>query len=81
MGKGSWGDWSGDVNPPCRRDCPGRTEDCHVSCETYQAFARGRKAVYAARAESAAGRRTSGRKVKDRETKAINRIRKRTAGK
>lgn len=33
-------------NPPCRRDCPQRSPDCHAWCLAYGEFRKEREATY-----------------------------------
>lgn len=37
------------VKPPCERDCPRRTAECHAKCATYLAYEEAKQAEYRAR--------------------------------
>lgn len=36
------------VNPPCERDCPRRTAECHAKCVPYLAYEKAKQAEYRA---------------------------------
>ena len=37
------------VKPPCERDCPRRTAECHAKCAPYLAYEEAKQAEYRAR--------------------------------
>ena len=37
------------MKPPCERDCPGRTAECHAKCAPYLAYEEAKQAEYRAR--------------------------------
>lgn len=37
------------VKPPCERDCPRRTAECHSKCAPYLAYEEAKQAEYRAR--------------------------------
>lgn len=37
------------VKPPCERDCPGRSAECHAKCAPYLAYEEAKQAEYRAR--------------------------------
>lgn len=37
------------VKPPCERDCPRRTAECHARCAPYLAYEEAKQAEYRAR--------------------------------
>lgn len=37
------------MKPPCERDCPRRTAECHVKCAPYLAYEEAKQAEYRAR--------------------------------
>ena len=37
------------MKPPCERDCPRRTAECHAKCAPYLAYEEAKKAEYRAR--------------------------------
>lgn len=37
------------VKPPCERDCPRRTSECHAKCAPYLAYEEAKQAEYRAR--------------------------------
>lgn len=36
------------VKPPCERDCPRRTAECHAKCAPYLAYEKAKQAEYRA---------------------------------
>ena len=62
------------MKPPCERDCPGRSAECHAKCAPYLAYEKAKQAEY--RANGAERDRNAYTADAKKRCKSVERLRK-----
>ena len=62
------------VKPPCERDCPRRTSECHARCEPYLEYEEAKQEEY--RANQAERERNAYTADAEKRCKSVERLRK-----
>ena len=63
------------MKPPCERDCPRRTAECHAKCAPYLAYEEAKQAEYRAReVERSRGAYTADAEKRSRSVARLKRM-------